>query len=95
MVTGIIIGAAIIIAAIILSFKGICIKYDKTFTIDDKRVATTISPELLEQIERSLNKKANTAELYEAKGPMDNVIAEIQDLFGPGANRDNNQTPRR
>lgn len=95
MVTGIIIGSAIIIAAIIVSCKGIHIKYDKTFTIDDKRMSTNISPETLKQLEDVLNKKPEvTNTSFEGNGPMDNVIAQIQDLFGPGSEI-KEQNPRR
>lgn len=95
MVTGIIIGSAIIVAAIIISCKGIHIKYDKTFTIDDKRMSTNISPEMLKQLEEVLNKKPEaTGASFEGNGPMDNVIAEIQELFGPGSEM-KKQNPRR
>lgn len=88
MVTGIIVGLAIIVAAIILSVRGIHIKYDKTFTIDDKRMSSNISPETLKQLENILNTKPGVTpnqDIEQHSGPMDAVIAEIHDLFGPGS----------
>lgn len=94
MVTGIVLGITIPLAAVVCTFLfthfGVKVNYNKTFTIKDERVQLT--PEALQKLENNLNaqtearptsvKEDNTDKDF-AGGPMGSVIAEIQDLFGP------------
>lgn len=90
MVGLIVLGVCILGAAALICFKGVHIKYDKSFTIDDKRIQAQMDHEELERLEKKLNeqnttgnntKDANEDEVF--VGPMDAVIAEMHDLFGP------------
>lgn len=84
-------GLCIVISVAIVSHKGINIKYDKTFTIDDKRTHSNLSAEDLKHIEERLNKQhivQNNDDTANSIGPLDSVIAEIQDLFGPDKEQD-------
>lgn len=87
MVTAIVLGVTITLAAVLCTVLlvkyGITINYNKKFTIDDKRAHLT--PEQLQVLEQNLNKDTtvNKKEPEYPGGPMDAVIAEIQNLFGP------------
>ena len=88
MVGTIILGVCILGAVALICFKGINIKYDKSFTVDDKRIQAQIDHEELQRLEKKLNEQNttgnNTKDANEdVIGPMDAVIAEIHDLFGP------------
>ena len=87
MVVALFIGLAIVGSVALLCFKGIIIKYDKHFTIEDNRNKHTLTPEELKNLENKLNADKTSATVIDtdkfAPGPMDSVIAEIQDLFGP------------
>lgn len=88
MVGTIILGICILGAVALICFKGINIKYDKTFTVDDKRIQAQIDHEELQRLEKKLNEQNitgnNTKDANEdVIGPMDAVIAEMHDLFGP------------
>ena len=87
MVGTIFISLAIVGSIALLCFKGITIKYDKHFTIEDNRNKRTFTQEELKILETKLNADNNSATVIDtdkfAPGPMDAVIAEIQDLFGP------------
>lgn len=88
MVGTIILGVCILGAVALICFKGI--KYDKNFTVDDKRIQAQIDYEELQRLEKKLNEQNiignNTKGSNEDEtvvGPMDAVIAEMHDLFGP------------
>lgn len=88
MVGTIILGVCILGAVAFICFKGINIKYDKTFTVDDKRIQAQMDHEELQRLEKKLNEQNttgnNTKDANEdVIGPMDAVIAEMHDLFGP------------
>lgn len=88
MVGTIILGICILGAVALICFKGINIKYDKSFTVDDKRIQAQIDHEELQRLEKKLNEQNttgnNTKDANEdVIGPMDAVIAEMHDLFGP------------
>ena len=88
MVGTIILGVCILGAVALICFKGINIKYDKSFTVDDKRIQAQIDHEELQRLEKKLNEQNttgnNTKDANEdVIGPMDAVIAEMHDLFGP------------
>ena len=88
MVGTIILGVCILGAVALICFKGINIKYDKTFTVDDKRIQAQMDHEELQRLEKKLNEQNttgnNTKDANEdVIGPMDAVIAEMHDLFGP------------
>ena len=85
MVGLIILGACIIGAVALVCFKGIHIKYDKKFTIEDKRIQAQLDHVEIQNLEKKLNEQNNTGNSDDEKtvGPMDAVIAEIHDLFGP------------
>ena len=88
MVGTIILGICILGAVALICFKGINIKYDKSFTVDDKRIQAQMDHEELQRLEKTLNEQNttgnNTKDANEdVIGPMDAVIAEIHDLFGP------------
>lgn len=88
MVGTIILGICILGAVALICFKGINIKYDKTFTVDDKRIQAQIDHEELQRLEKKLNEQNatgnNTKDANEdVIGPMDAVIAEMHELFGP------------
>ena len=88
MVGTIILGICILGAVALICFKGINIKYDKSFTVDDKRIQAQIDHEELQRLEKKLNeqntKGNNTKDANEdVIGPMDAVIAEMHELFGP------------
>lgn len=87
MVGTIFISLAIVGSIALLCFKGITIKYDKRFTIEDNRNKHTLTQEELKVLENKLNADKTSATVIDtekfAPGPMDSVIAEIQDLFGP------------
>lgn len=88
MVGTIILGICILGAVALICFKGINIKYDKTFTVDDKRIQAQMDHEELQRLEKKLNEQNitgnNTKDANEdVIGPMDAVIAEMHDLFGP------------
>lgn len=82
-VLGITIPLAVILCTVLLVKYGITINYNKKFTIDDKRAHLT--SEQLRVLEQNLNKDTtvNNKEPEYPGGPMDSVIAEIQNLFGP------------
>lgn len=88
MVGTIILGICILGAVALICFKGINIKYDKSFTVDDKRIQAQMDHEELQRLEKKLNEQNttgnNTKDANEdVIGPMDAVIAEMHDLFGP------------
>lgn len=88
MVGTIILGICILGAVALICFKGINIKYDKTFTVDDKRIQAQMDHEELQRLEKKLNEQNttgnNTKDANEdVIGPMDAVIAEMHELFGP------------
>ena len=89
MVGTIILGVCILGAVALICFKGINIKYDKTFTVDDKRIQAQMDHEELQRLEKKLNEQKNSegnadsSDDEKTVGPMDAVIAEIHDLFGP------------
>ena len=88
MVGTIILGVCILGAVALICFKGINIKYDKSFTVDDKRIQAQMDHEELQRLEKKLNEQNttgnNTKDANEdVIGPMDAVIAEMHDLFGP------------
>ena len=90
MVGTIILGACILGAAAFICFKGVHIKYDKSFTIDDKRIQAQMDHEEIQRLEKKLNEQNTTGnnikdsnEDETVVGPMDAVIAEMHDLFGP------------
>ena len=88
MVRTIILGICILGAVALICFKGINIKYDKSFTVDDKRIQAQMDHEELQRLEKKLNEQNttgnNTKDANEdVIGPMDAVIAEMHDLFGP------------
>lgn len=88
MVGTIILGVCILGAVALICFKGINIKYDKTFTVDDKRIQAQMDYEELQRLEKKLNEQNttgnNTKDANEdVIGPMDAVIAEMHELFGP------------
>ena len=82
-VLGITIPLAVILCTVLLVKYGITINYNKKFTIDDKRAHLT--SEQLQVLEQNLNKDTtvNKKEPEYPGGPMDSVIVEIQNLFGP------------
>lgn len=92
MVTVLLISLAVVAAVALLCFKGITIRYDKRFTIEDNRNKTNVTIEELKALESRLNvngkntSNVNPGNLEVAPGPMDAVISEIQDLFGPENN---------
>ena len=89
MVGTIILGVCILGAVALICFKGINIKYDKSFTVDDKRIQAQMDHEELQRLEKKLNEQkssegnADNSDDGKTVGPMDAVIAEIHDLFGP------------
>lgn len=88
MVAGLIIfGLCLVGAVALICFKGIKVVYDKIFTVDDKRIQAQLDAEEIKRLEEKLNKtgvnKADNKDEEESVGPMDSVIAEIHDLFGP------------
>lgn len=84
MVGLIILGACIIGAVALVCFKGIHIKYDKKFTIEDKRMQAQLDHSEVQQLEKKLNEQNNNDDDDEKTvGPMDAVITQIHDLFGP------------
>lgn len=89
MVGTIILGVCILGAVALICFKGINIKYDKTFTVDDKRIQAQMDHEELQRLEKKLNEQKSSegnADNFDDEkpvGPMDAVIAEMHDLFGP------------
>ena len=88
MVGTIILGVCILGAIALICFKGINIKYDKSFTVDDKRIQAQMDHEELQRLEKKLNEQNttgnNTKDANEdVIGPMDAVIAEMHELFGP------------
>lgn len=87
MVIALFISLAVVCSVALLCFKGITIKYDKRFTVEDNRNKHTLTAEELKALEVKLNAndpKTVTIDTEKfAPGPMDAVIAEIQDLFGP------------
>lgn len=92
MVTVLLISLAIVGSVALLCFKGITIRYDKKFTIEDNRNKTSVTLEDLKALESKLNTNGRPAAYIEnediAPGPMDAVISEIQDLFGPENNNE-------
>lgn len=97
MVGLIVLGVCILGAAALICFKGIHIKYDKSFTVDDKRLQAQIDHEEFQRLEKELNEQ-NTAGNNKASnedgvfvGPMDAVIAEMHDLFGPEPDQKDNR----
>lgn len=87
MVSTIFISLAIVCSIALLCFKGITIKYDKHFTIEDNRNKPKLTEEELKLLESKLNVADPKTQAVDddkyVPGPMDAVIAEIQDLFGP------------
>ena len=88
MVGTIILGVCILGAVALICFKGINVKYDKSFTVDDKRIQAQMDHEELQRLEKKLNEQNttgnNTKDANEdVIGPMDAVIAEMHELFGP------------
>ena len=88
MVGTIILGICILGAVALICFKGINIKYDKSFTVDDKRIQAQMDHEELQRLEKKLNEQNTTGNNSkdaneDVIGPMDAVIAEMHDLFGP------------
>lgn len=74
----------VVFCVVLLTGKGITVKYDKTFQIDDLRTKNTVDPKIIELLEQKLNKTENkTPDTIEYEGSMDSVIATVQDLFGP------------
>lgn len=102
MVVGtIILGLCILGATALICFKGISVKYDKTFTIDDKRIQAQVDAEELKKLEAKLNNQDknqpntdNKDSDTQAVGPMDSVIAEIHELFGPDPNQVKDESRR-
>ena len=97
MVGTIILGICILGAVALVCFKGINIKYDKSFTVDDKRIQAQIDYEELQRLEKKLNEQkssedgANNLDDERTVGPMDAVIAEMHDLFGPEPSQKDNR----
>lgn len=97
MVGTIILGVCILGAIALICFKGIHIKYDKNFTVDDKRIQAQIDYEELQRLEKKLNEQkssegsANNPDDEGTIGPMDAVIAEMHDLFGPEPDQKDNR----
>lgn len=94
----IILGVCILGAVALICFKGIHIKYDKSFTVDDKRVQAQMDHEELQRLEKKLNEQnttgnntKNSSEDEAVVGPMDAVIAEMHDLFGPESDQKNDR----
>lgn len=87
MVIALFISLAIVGSIALLCFKGITVRYDKHFTIEDNRNKSRLTEEEFKLLEAKLNEtnsKIQTVNNNEyIPGPMDAVIAEIQDLFGP------------
>lgn len=95
MVGLIIFGLCLVGSVALICFKGIKVSYDKSFTVDDKRIQAQVDIEELKRLEEKLNKadpkssETKPSDGEESVGPMDSVIAEIHDLFGPAADSDN------
>ena len=89
MVIALFISLAFVGSIALLCFKGITVKYDKRFTVEDNRNKPRLTEEELKLLESKLNVDAFKTQTVDydddkyAPGPMDAVIAEIQDLFGP------------
>ena len=90
MVGTIILGVCILGAVALICFKGINVKYDKSFTVDDKRIQAQMDHEELQRLEKKLNEQNTTGNNIKSSnedetvvGPMDAVIAEMHELFGP------------
>ena len=87
MVIALFISLAVVGSVALLCFKGITVKYDKKFTVEDNRNKPRLTEEELKLLESKLNvtnlKTQTVDDDKYAPGPMDAVIAEIQDLFGP------------
>ena len=87
MVIALFISLAVVGSVALLCFKGITVKYDKRFTVEDNRNKSRLTEEELKLLESKLNAANPKTQAVDddkyAPGPMDAVIAEIQDLFGP------------
>jgi hypothetical protein len=87
MVIALFISLAFVGAIALLCFKGITVRYDKKFTIEDNRNKSRLTEEELKLLEAKLNAANPKTQTVDddkyTPGPMDAVIAEIQDLFGP------------
>lgn len=87
MVIALFISLAVVGSVALLCFKGITVRYDKKFTVEDNRNKSRLTEEELKLLESKLNAaNPKTPTVDDDKyipGPMDAVIAEIHDLFGP------------
>lgn len=87
MVVALFISLAVVGSVALLCFKGITVKYDKSFTVEDNRNKSRLTEEELKLLESKLNAVNPKPETVDddkyIPGPMDAVISEIQDLFGP------------
>ena len=88
MVTALIIASASVAITALLCFKGVTIHYDKRFTIDDKRIHSTLTENQVQKLEDSINQtNSKVQELPEdnkgISGAMDIVIENLHDIFGP------------
>ncbi len=93
MVTGVFVAIAIVASVAILSFKGITVRYDKHFTIEDKR-GQHFSKEDLVKMEQDINKKPEkevAPEVKNPESPMNKAIETLQDIFGPGLPEDDSK----
>lgn len=93
MVVALIIALAVVVAVALLCFKGVTIRYDKHFTINDKRNQHSLTEAQLQHIEDLIN-QTNTPPSRPGEddepifqGSMDKVIENIHDLFGPETNK--------
>lgn len=89
MVTALFISLALVGSVALLCFKGITVKYDKKFTVEDNRNKHTLTQDELKLLEAKLNTSSKDNSIDTDKfepGPMEAVIAEIQDIFGPDNN---------
>ena len=87
MVIALFISLAVVGSVALLCFKGITVRYDKRFTVEDNRNKSRLTEEELKLLESKLNAANPKTQAVDddkyTPGPMDAVIAEIQDLFGP------------
>lgn len=87
MVIALFISLAVVGSVALLCFKGITVRYDKKFTVEDNRNKSRLTEEELKLLESKLNASNPKPQTVDddkyTPGPMDAVIAEIQELFGP------------
>lgn len=88
MVSALFIALGLVGVTALLCFKGITIRYEKTFTVEDKRNGCYLTPTQIKDLEEEANGTGkgtvNIDPENQHVGSMDGVIATIQDLFGPG-----------